>query len=186
MSKNKEGSPGLSLVALGLGANLGEREKSIQTAIDKLACCEEINLVATAPLIETAPVGGIPQPHYINSTCLLTTSLSPRELLEVCQRIEVELGRNREEEEKWGPRTIDLDILLFGGTIVDSPDLRVPHPEMHRRRFVLEPLCEIAPEMIHPELHVTVRYLLNSLISESVTCNNSSPFCVVPAEEDTL
>jgi 2-amino-4-hydroxy-6-hydroxymethyldihydropteridine diphosphokinase len=147
---------------IGVGSNLGDREAAIRRAIDELAADPQIKLAAMSDLHETAPVGGPPgQGAFLNGVARIATSLGARELLNMLLAIEAKLGRTREIH--WGPRTIDLDLLLYGHQIIDEPDLRVPHPLMHDRRFVLVPAAEIAAEMIHPVLQCTIRDLLARL-----------------------
>lgn len=128
---------------VGVGANLGERERTIESAIAALP-----GVVAVSALRETDPVGVVDQPRFLNGAVALETRLSARELLDTLLGIERSLGREREE--RWGPRTIDLDLLLYGGLELDEPGLTLPHPRLHERRFVLEPLAEIAPELEIP------------------------------------
>lgn len=146
-----------------LGSNLGDRAATIRRAIEELSRVPRTRLVASSSLHETAPVGGVPQGPYINAAALLETSLSPRELLKEMLRIEREAGRDRVKEQRWGPRTLDLDLILFGDRIINEPDLKVPHPLMHERMFVLEPLAEIAPRLLHPVLKRTVIELRDAL-----------------------
>ena len=134
---------------VGLGANLGRREITIQRAVNLLAAEQGIELVEQSALRETDPVGVVDQPTFLNGVVALDTTLSPRELLETLLRVERELGRTRDGE-RWGPRTIDLDLLVHGAEVVDEPGLRVPHPRLHERRFVLEPLAELAPDLDIP------------------------------------
>jgi 2-amino-4-hydroxy-6-hydroxymethyldihydropteridine diphosphokinase len=134
---------------VGLGANLGPREITIQRAVTLLAAEEGIELVEQSRLRETDPVGVVDQPGFLNGVVALDTTLSPRELLDVLLRVERELGRTRDGE-RWGPRTIDLDLLLHGSHVVDEPGLHVPHPRLHERRFALEPLAELAPDLEIP------------------------------------
>ena len=131
------------MVYVGLGANLGDREATIRAAVVALP-----GVVSVSSLRETDPVGKTDQPKFLNGVAALDTSLSPRELLDLLLSIERELGRERRE--RWGPRVIDLDLLLYGDEIVDEPGLNVPHPRLHERRFVLEPLAEIAPGLVIP------------------------------------
>jgi len=119
----------------------------------------QTTVVAVSPFIETAPVGGPPEsPDYLNAVAAIETELAPKELLEALLTVEHKLGRIRAE--RWGPRTIDLDLLLYDEVVIDEPDLTIPHPRMHERRFVLEPLAAIAPDVVHPVLHTSIRELL--------------------------
>jgi 2-amino-4-hydroxy-6-hydroxymethyldihydropteridine diphosphokinase len=126
---------------LGLGANLGDREEALRTAVAAVP-----DLVAVSPVYETDPVGGPEQGAYLNAVVELETALTPRQLLEVCRSLESAAGRVRAE--RWGPRTLDVDVLLVGDLVVDEPDLVVPHPRMWARRFVLAPLADLAPELV--------------------------------------
>jgi 2-amino-4-hydroxy-6-hydroxymethyldihydropteridine diphosphokinase len=128
---------------VGLGANLGDREATIRRALDLLASRPEIEVGAVSSLRETEPVGLADQPRFLNGVARLETTLAPRELLDALLETERELGRERRV--RWGPRTIDLDLLLFGDTVLDEPGLTLPHPRLHERRFALEPLAELAP-----------------------------------------
>jgi 2-amino-4-hydroxy-6-hydroxymethyldihydropteridine diphosphokinase len=128
---------------VGLGANLGDREATIRAAIAALP-----GVVGVSSLQETDPVGKTDQPKFLNGVAAVETALSARELLDVLLSVERELGRERRE--RWGPRTIDLDLLLYGNATIDEPGLTVPHPRLHERRFVVEPLAEIAPELVIP------------------------------------
>jgi 2-amino-4-hydroxy-6-hydroxymethyldihydropteridine diphosphokinase len=129
---------------LGLGSNLGDRVGHLRTAVESLP-----DLVATSPVYETDPVGGPEdQGLYLNLVAELDTTLTPHELLEVCRAREEAAGRVREV--RWGPRTLDVDVLLVEGRSVDAPDLQVPHPRMWERRFVLAPLADLAPDLVSP------------------------------------
>jgi 2-amino-4-hydroxy-6-hydroxymethyldihydropteridine diphosphokinase len=134
---------------VGLGANLGAKEVTILRAVELLGATEGIELLELSQLRETDPVGLTDQPDFLNGAVSLETTLSPRELLEVLLGIERELGRVRDGE-RFGPRTIDLDLLLYGGETVDEPGLRIPHPRLHERRFALEPLAELEPDLAVP------------------------------------
>ena len=134
---------------VGLGANLGPKEVTLLRAVDLLAAEPGIEGLELSQLRETDPVGEIDQPQFLNGAVALETTLEPRELLAALLRIERELGRVRDGE-RWGPRTIDLDLLLYGDAVVDEPGLRVPHPHLHERRFALEPLAELEPELRIP------------------------------------
>lgn len=136
---------------VGLGANLGDREATIRRAVDLLAATPGIEVVAVSTLRETDPVGYADQPRFLNGVAALETALSPRALLDRLLAVEQELGRIRGEGPRFGPRTIDLDLLLHGDEVVDEPGLVVPHPRLAGRRFVLEPLHELDPELTLPD-----------------------------------
>ena len=135
---------------VGLGANLGPREVTILRAVDLLALADGISVLEVSQLRETEPVGVADQPAFLNGVVAVDTTLDARTLLETLLEIERELGRVRTE--RWGPRTIDLDLLVFGDEIIDEPGLTVPHPRLGERRFALEPLTELAPELVVPGL----------------------------------
>jgi 2-amino-4-hydroxy-6-hydroxymethyldihydropteridine diphosphokinase len=128
---------------LALGSNLGDRLEMLQRAVDLLADVDGILVVRSSRVFETAPVGP-PQPDYLNAVIEIETSLGPSELLESCQGVERALGRERRE--RWGARTIDVDVLTYDAIEVDEPDLRIPHPRMRERAFVLVPLGELDPD----------------------------------------
>jgi len=147
---------------IGLGSNLGVREKNIAAALTALETTREIEVVRVSSLYETEPVGGpADQAMYINAAALLRTTLTPERLLAVCLNIEASLGRKRRV--RWGPRTIDLDILAYDDELRSEPDLSIPHPMMHERRFVMAPLAEIAPGWVHPVYGLTAAQLLEHL-----------------------
>jgi 2-amino-4-hydroxy-6-hydroxymethyldihydropteridine diphosphokinase len=148
-------------VFVGLGSNLGERETMVRSALDELAKLPQTTLVRASSLYDTEPVGEVEQPNFLNAVAQLDTGLTARQLLWNLQLVEQRLGRARSQ--KWGPRTIDLDLLLYGNQIVDEPDLRVPHPEMAKRSFVLVPLIELDPLLVHPESGETLVALLARL-----------------------
>jgi 2-amino-4-hydroxy-6-hydroxymethyldihydropteridine diphosphokinase len=136
---------------IGLGSNLGEREATLRAALERLAAGEEIDVVAVSSFRETDPVGKLDQPRFVNAAAALDTGLAPRELLERLLEVERGLGRDRAREERWGPRTIDLDLLLYGDEEIDEPGLSVPHPRLAERAFVLEPLLDLDPELRLPD-----------------------------------
>jgi len=146
---------------VGLGANLGEPRQQLQEAISRLHAAEEIEVVRASSFYRTPPLGPPGQSWYINAVIQVRTRLTPEELLRVLHRVEEDLGRVRRE--RWGPRLIDLDLLLYNGVILSGLDLCLPHPEMHRRSFVLVPLAEIAPQAWHPALEETAAELLAKL-----------------------
>lgn len=148
-------------VYIGIGSNLGDRGELIDQAVQAMQNIELTEVVKVSSIIETKPVGGPEQDDYLNAVALLETELSPDDLLVALQSIEHELGRVREV--RWGPRTIDLDILSFGQNISDDPTLTIPHPRIQERFFVLAPLAEIAPDWIHPSSGETVQSLLKDV-----------------------
>ena len=141
---------------LGLGSNLGGKEGNLRAALAALARCGTI--AAVSPLYAAEPVGRVEQDWFLNTCAHLETGLGAAALLGVIERIESDLGRQRDIPN--GPRTIDIDLLLYGGRIVETAALTVPHPRMHQRRFVLEPLAAIAPDIMHPRLHKSIADLL--------------------------
>jgi 2-amino-4-hydroxy-6-hydroxymethyldihydropteridine diphosphokinase len=147
------------IVYLSLGSNLGDRESNLRTAIDKLRGLG--NPLAVSSFYETEPVEVAAQPWFLNCAVKLDTEKMPRQLIAAILAMEQEMGRQRKQAK--GPRTIDIDILLFGSSIIEIPSLTIPHPKLHERRFVLEPLAEIAPEARHPVFKRTMRELRDAL-----------------------
>jgi 2-amino-4-hydroxy-6-hydroxymethyldihydropteridine diphosphokinase len=135
---------------VGLGSNLGDREATLRGALDALVAEPGIAVVAVSSLRETDPVGCIEQPRFLNGVAELETALPARALLERLLAVERRFGRVREGVPAQGPRTLDLDLLLYGDTQIDEPGLRVPHPRLHERAFVLEPLAELSPGLVVP------------------------------------
>jgi 2-amino-4-hydroxy-6-hydroxymethyldihydropteridine diphosphokinase len=136
---------------VGLGSNVGDRERMLWSAIHMLAFNPEVDVAAVSTFRETAPVGYLDQPDFVNAAVAVDTDLSARALLDLLLSIELELGRTRDGP-RFGPRTIDLDLLLYGDETIDEPGLNVPHPRLHERRFVLEPLAELDPGLTVPEM----------------------------------
>ncbi len=134
---------------LGLGSNLGDRLGTLQRAVDLLAAEHGLSPSRCSRVWETDPVGGPPQPDFLNVVLRVEVDLTPHELLAACQRVEAALGRVRDV--RWGPRTIDIDMLLFDELSIDDDDLTVPHPRMHERAFVLMPLLDVDPEAAFPD-----------------------------------
>ena len=144
-----------------LGSNLGEREALIHQALDELAKLPDTTLVRVSSLYDTEPVGDVEQPNFLNAAAEIETGLAPRQLLWNLQLVEKRLGRARTK--RWGPRTIDLDLLMFGQQVIEDPELTVPHPEMLRRSFVLVPLVELDPMLVHPVTGLTMLHHLSLL-----------------------
>lgn len=149
------------MVYVGLGSNLGDRAANIEAAIEHLKKIEGLRIKKVSSLYETEPVGGPPQGKFLNGVVCVETSLSPWELLGELKVVEGRLGRKSTVPD--GPRTIDLDILLYRDLVVETEDLKIPHPRMDQRRFVLEPLAEIAPEVVHPRLKKKVSHMLEEI-----------------------
>ena len=154
-----------SLVYLGLGANLGDRQVNLRAALAGIAALPRSRLLRSAGIYQTRPVGCPPgQEDYFNSGCLVETGLSPREMLAETQRLEKELGRTPlSGREPWGPRMIDIDILLWGGLVLSEPDLIIPHPRLTERAFALMPLADLDPGAIHPGCGKAVTELLERI-----------------------
>jgi len=152
----------MSRCLIGLGSNRGNRRETLDRAVAAVAAHSAVQLLGQSRWHETRPVGGPPgQPAFLNGAVLVETSLQPRALLELLQALEADAGRTRAK--RWGPRTLDLDLLLFDEVVLDTPELVVPHPRMAWRRFVLEPAAEVACSMLHPRIGWTVEELLEHL-----------------------
>ncbi|MFO0899690.1 MAG: 2-amino-4-hydroxy-6-hydroxymethyldihydropteridine diphosphokinase [Pirellulales bacterium] len=152
----------MATALVGMGSNLGDRQAALEAAVASLAGRADLRVAAVSGFRETAPIGGPQdQPDYLNAALRLETELDPRSLLHVLQGLENELGRVRSE--RWGPRTVDLDLLLYDDLTLDTPELTLPHPRMSFRRFVLEPAAEVGGKMVHPTTGWTVNRLLEHL-----------------------
>ena len=149
-------------VFIGVGSNEGDRLERISQAVKALNAVEGVHVAQMALIAETEPVGGPPQEPYLNTVVELDTRLTPHELLAALQGIERRLGR-APSAVRWAPRPIDLDLLLYQDQVIHDERLVIPHPRMHERRFVLEPLAQLAPEAVHPALGQTIAALLDRL-----------------------
>ena len=150
----------MAIAYIGIGSNLGNRQENCLRAIELLQK-KGIIVIKRSSLYETEPWGVKDQPRFINMAIEIDTSLEPKELLKILKNIEKELGR--EKSSKWGPRIIDLDILLFDDIILNEDNLKIPHPLMQERDFVLRPLCEIAPDIYHPSLKLSMYELMQKI-----------------------
>ncbi len=155
----------MKLVYLGLGSNLGNRRQNLERAVERLTS-PEVRVLRKSSIYETEPRDVPDQPWFLNQVVEVETSLLPRQLHQRTQKIERELGRTTTVSK--GPRVIDLDILLYARTIVEAPDLKIPHPRMADRRFVLEPLAELVPDLAHPQTGRTVREMLREVGKQTV------------------
>jgi 2-amino-4-hydroxy-6-hydroxymethyldihydropteridine diphosphokinase len=146
---------------IGIGSNMAEPENRCREAIDRISRMEGLKPERVSSFYRTEPVGLTVQEWFVNAVCEIRTLLAPRRLHQNLKDMEIRMGRT--ETVKWGPRVIDLDLLLYSQDIIKEEDLVIPHPELHKRRFVLVPLCEIAPYVIHPTFGVSMKGLLDRL-----------------------
>lgn len=149
----------MTLAFLSLGSNTGDRLSNIQQAVSFLSNDNSVEIAATSSFYETEPWGKKDQPWFVNAVVAIRTELSPVELLRVCQDIEAKLGRDREQEIRWGKRPIDIDILFYDNLIFSNEILTIPHPYVHERAFVLVPMLEIKSSFVHPVLNKTIEEL---------------------------
>jgi 2-amino-4-hydroxy-6-hydroxymethyldihydropteridine diphosphokinase len=150
-------------VYVALGSNLGDRRGLLASALGALAALDGVEVVAVSDFVETAPQGPPGQGPYLNAAAALRCEIEPRRLLNTMLAIEAAHGRDRASEQRWGPRPLDLDLLLYGDLVIDEPEFVVPHPRLHERPFVLVPLAQIAPEAVHPVLGLTMQSLRDRL-----------------------
>lgn len=158
----------MALVYVGLGSNLGDRGANIKAARQGLAELPDTGLIKNAPLYGTRPVGGpAGQDEYYNSASLLDTTLEPADFLVAVQELERKIGRRRENEVRWGPRVIDIDILFWDDLILDEKDLIIPHPRVAKRAFALLPLADLYRDLLHPTLELTIQELVERVDQEN-------------------
>ena len=168
----------MDLAYIGFGSNIGDRLKHIQNAIDALSKTEGITLQEISSIYKTDPIGYEAQAEFLNGVAAIQTSLSPLSLLQTLKDIETVIGR--QHRIRWGPREIDLDILIYGNLCVQTEKLVIPHPEMHLRRFVLVPLAEIAPNLVHPIFQETIHTLLERLGDDKSVIRTTFALCSEP------
>lgn len=145
---------------LGLGSNLGDRQRTLQQAVHEIGRLDSTRLTAVSPVYDTEPFGVTGQPVFLNAVLEVDTGLAPEAILPGLRQIERDLGRT--DGERWGPRVVDLDILLYDGLVREGAELTVPHPGLPERRFVLVPLCDLDPDLVHPVSGLTMADLLRS------------------------
>jgi 2-amino-4-hydroxy-6-hydroxymethyldihydropteridine diphosphokinase len=152
-------------VFISAGSNLGERKKNIRRSLEILS--GRCKIYSVSSIYETEPVGNPDQPEFLNSMFEIGTTMLPHCLLKFLKGIEIDMGR--EKKERWGPRIIDLDIIFYGNLVMETPGLKIPHPDAHKRKFVLEPLCELYPELMHPLFKKPVKTIFKNLDSNKKT-----------------
>lgn len=157
-----------TIAFVGLGGNVGDAAATLREALAALDGLPETRVLRASPLYRTPAWGHVDQPDFINAVAKLETGLDPRALLDALLDVERQFGRDRQEDDtRWGPRTLDLDLLLFGEAVIDEPGLRVPHPHLHERAFALVPLAAIAPGATIPG-HGTVRSALAAVVADGI------------------
>ena len=162
----------MHLAYIGFGSNIGDRITYIQNSLHSLSEVEGISLKTVSSIYKTEPVGNVEQDDFLNGVVSLETTLTPHTLLYTLKDIEISIGR--QHRNRWGPREIDMDLIIYDDLCLQTPDLTIPHPEMHLRRFVLAPLAEIIPNLTHPVLNKSILSLLHSLKDDkSVEKDNS-------------
>lgn len=154
----------MARVFLSLGSNMGDKLANIQQAVSSLAFCDKIKIVKTSSFYETEPWGNKNQEWFLNAAMAIDTDFTPMELLDYCQKIEIQLGRMRNQKLRWMQRAIDIDILMYDDKIISNGDvLNIPHPYMHERAFVLVPMLEVKQDLVHPVLKKTIAQLYDEL-----------------------
>jgi 2-amino-4-hydroxy-6-hydroxymethyldihydropteridine diphosphokinase len=152
------------LAWVAIGTNQGNSKALYGRAVARIASHPRgLRLVAQSSLYRTQPVGMVPQPWFINGVVLIETKCGPKALLKILHSIEHSFGRNRRREKRWGPRRLDLDLLFYGQRVLNTKSIKIPHPSLHLRRFVLTPLAEVSPQLIHPVFGKTVDMLLQDV-----------------------
>jgi len=158
---------------IGIGSNLGDRQGYIDLARKQLAGLPDTQVTGFSSVYETEPVGPVEQGSFLNAVAELSTGLAPTDLLAGLQEIEQLAGRSAEQRQvKWGPRTLDLDILLYADQVIELGALQIPHPQMHRRAFVLRPLADLDATLMHPQLNLTVEQMLTQLEEQAARHDN--------------
>ncbi len=163
-------------VYLSVGSNLGDPAGNCRLGIESLCADPDITLLQQSPFYKTQPVDYLEQNWFVNAAILIDTPLSPQELLSATQAIQRRTGR-KSDTIRFGPRILDLDIIFFDQLILTSPELTIPHPRMHKRRFVLQPICDIDPTVIHPVLEKSVQDILNQLVTDDQDILRCSSDC---------
>ncbi len=152
-------------VFISAGSNVGDRKNNINRSLEKIS--GRCVIYSVSSIYETEPVGNPDQPYFLNTIFEIGTTMLPHCLLRFLKRIEIDMGR--EKKKRWGPRIIDLDIIFYGNSVIETSGLTIPHPDTHKRKFVLEPLCELYPELIHPLLNKPVKTIFKELDSNKKT-----------------
>lgn len=163
-------------VFLSIGSNLGNPQRNCQRGIEMLRADETMKIISCSPFYRTEPIDFRDQGWFVNAVLLIQTTLAPLELLEKTQRIEERMGR-KEGGPRFGPRVLDLDIIFYGDLTMESLRLVIPHPRMHKRRFVLQPICDIDPLVVHPVLGHTMQELLNQVLTDGQEIEPCSSDC---------
>jgi 2-amino-4-hydroxy-6-hydroxymethyldihydropteridine diphosphokinase len=151
---------------LGLGSNEGNRQQYMSNAVELISDHASMQIIKQSEVLETAPYGLTDQADFLNQVLIIETELSAEELLEECQLIESKLGRIRSI--KWGPRTMDIDILFYGDVVVESAELQIPHPDLHNREFILRSMLELDPELVHPVLGQSIQEIYKKKLREMI------------------
>lgn len=170
-------------VFIGLGSNLLNPTQQLRQAVNEIAALEKTTLLKVSSLYASKPMGPQNQPDYVNAVCKIQTAFTPEQLLDALQHIESTHGRERKEE-RWGPRTLDLDILLFGALHEDSERLQIPHPGMSEREFVLVPLFEIAPDLVMPDGQSLAKWVANCHLNQLRRLPGPDAALVLPTSQD--